>query len=544
MSRIFRISTIAKLLVSLMLLTGSVFVPPALCAEDRITLRGVVVNSVDGTPIRAALVQLLGEKPRAMLTAADGAFEFDGMTAGDVAITVRKPGYFSAEEYFPESVGKQKVHLAPNLQPIELRLYPEAVIYGRLTNEEGRPLEGMTVQIVRAAAKGAAGRNKSLPSTTSNENGEYRLAELRPGSYLISVSQIQKMNAAFPVAMFQTVKLRSGYPTSFYPGVTDRTQATPVRLTPGKKVQADLRLPSRPLYRISGSVQGASGAGPIVVVIVGQSDVSPVAAAVVAPGLNRFVLEGVPAGSYFLGAVQEPAPGAEEQKTGINRVEVTQNVDAAAIVLSEKKPIEVRFRYENTQPGEIYFPLARQFASLVRTDVPMPIELFSAALIANSRSPEEGAAISLEPGTYRAVLNEQPNQCVAAVRSGASDILNEGLLVTAGAPVEPIEVLVRGDCARVQGTVSKEAQPVMGRVLLIPENEPRRGISMAADSDGAFRFQGLVPGTYFVVALDGADDLDPADAETLAKVKSLATEVDVDASAATKVSLQLKSLEP
>jgi hypothetical protein len=542
MSCIFRISTMASLLVSLIFVTGCVFVPAASPAEDSIALRGSVVNSVDGTPVRAALVQLLGEKPRAMLTGADGTFEFDGMAAGDVAITVRKPGYFSAQEYFPESVGKQKVHLAPNLQPIELKLYPEAVIYGRLTNEEGRPLEGMTVQLLRSTAKGEVGPHERLPSTTSSENGEYRLAKLHPGSYLISVSQMRKMNGAFPVAMFQTAKLRSGYPTSFYPGVTDRTQATPVRLTPGKKVQADLRIGSQPLYRITGSVQGVSGAGPIVVVIVGQSDVNPVAAAAVAPGLSRFVLEGVPAGSYFLGAVQEPAPGAEEQKTGISRLEVTQNVDAASIVLSEKRPIEVRFRYEGTQSGGIYFPPARQFASLVRTDVPMPIELFSGALITNPRNPEEGLEISLEPGTYRAVLSEQPNQCVASVKSGASDILNEGLVVTAGAPVEPIEVFVRGDCGRVQGTVSKEAQPAMGRVLLIPENEPRRGVSTAADSDGGFQFQGLVPGKYLAVALDGADDLDRADAETLAKVKSMATEVDVQPSGAANVRLQLKSL--
>lgn len=229
-------STMASLLVPLIFVTGCVFVPAESLAEDSIALRGSVVNSVDGTPIRAALVQLLGEKARAMLTGADGTFEFDGMAAGDVvAITVRKPGYFSAQEYFPESVGEQKVHPAPNLQPIELKLYPEAVIYGRLTNEEGRPLEGMTVQLLRTAAKGTAGPHENLPSTTSNENGEYRLAELRPGTYLISMSQTPKMNAAFPVVMLQTVKLRSGYPTSFYPGVTDRTQATPLRLTPGKR---------------------------------------------------------------------------------------------------------------------------------------------------------------------------------------------------------------------------------------------------------------------------------------------------------------------
>jgi hypothetical protein len=174
----------------------------------------------------------------------------------------------------------------------------------------------------------------------------------------------------------------------------------------------------------------------------------------------------------------------------------------------------------------------------------MPIELFSAALMANPQTPEEGLEITLEPGTYRAVLNGQPNRCVASVRSGATDLLNDELVVTAGASVEPIEVVVRDECGRVQGTVSKDGQPAMGRVLLIPGDAPRRGVSAAANSDGAFQFQGLVPGRYFAVALDGADDLDPAHPDALAKVKSLATEVDVQASGAGNVKLELKSLEP
>jgi hypothetical protein len=548
MSHTFRISTrvfgVAWVVLPLLVVGTGVFEPSLFAAVNRVVLRGTVVNSVDGMPIRAALVQLLGERPRAILTGADGTFEFDGLAAGDAAITVRKPGYFSAQEYYPESVGEQRVHLGPNLQPVALKLYPEAVIYGRLTNENGRPLEGMTVQLTRAGARGAVGPHETLPSATSNENGEYRLAELRAGTYLVSVSQPPKMNAAFPIAMFQVSKLRSGYPTSFYPGVTDRAHAMSLRLTPGKKVQADLRLTAEPLYRISGSVQGASGAGTIVVVIVSQNDMNPVAAAAVTPGGNRFVLESVPAGSYFLGAVQEPAQGAGEQKTGISSIEVTQNADTASIVLSEKKSIEVRFHYESTQSAGNSPGPSGQVASLVRTDVSMPIELFSAALMANPQTPEEGLEITLEPGTYRAVLNGQPDRCVASVKSGTTDILNEELVVTAGTSVEPIEVVVRDDCGGVQGTVSKDGQPAMGRVLLIPGDAPRHGVSAAANSDGAFQFPGLVPGKYFLVALDGADDLDPGDPDVLAKVKSLATEVDVQASAAANVKLELKSLEP
>jgi sarcosine oxidase gamma subunit len=81
-------------------------------------------------------------------------------------------------------------------------------------------------------------------------------------------------------------------------------------------------------------------------------------------------------------------------------------------------------------------------------------------------------------------------------------------------------------------------------VLVMSADGLRNGASTAADSDGAFRFQGLAPGKYFVVAIDGADGLDLSNSGTLAKLQSLATEVDVQASAAVNVRLELKSLEP
>jgi hypothetical protein len=96
----------------------------------------------------------------------------------------------------------------------------------------------------------------------------------------------------------------------------------------------------------------------------------------------------------------------------------------------------------------------------------------------------------------------------------------------------------------VHGIVSKDGRPEVGRILLIPEDVPQLGVSAAANSDGVFEIQGLLPGKYFAVALDGAEDLDPADVETLAKVKSRATRIDLPASGTAHVTLELKSLEP
>ncbi len=533
---LLRVLLLAALAFPLLAATDAL---PPLPNEDSIALRGTVVSSVDGIPIRGALVQLMGANTRAMLTGGNGAFEFEGLMAGDGVVVVRKPGYFSAQEYFPESVGELRVHVSPNMKALELKLYPEAVIYGRVTNENGRPLEGLTVQLFHAGMQ--ASRGETLPSVVTNENGEYRLAELHAGTYLVGVSQ--RKNSEDPIALFQAAKMKTGYPTAFYPGVDDPKQATPIRLTPGKQVAAGLQIHSQPLYRVSGNVLGGSETGPVFVVLVGRHDIQPVSIAVTTPPLTGFVLEGIPAGSYFLGGIVMDVKGAEE-KSGIREMEISGNVERASLALEERKTFEVRFQYQYERTEGNAAESMGAFAKLQRTDMSLEDEFFSEQLNARADIPGMGTDIQLDAGKYRVKLIARDKVCVSSVKSGATNLMSDDLTVSEGGSDEPIEVVVRNDCGGVHGNVVKDGQPAMGRVLLIPEGAPRGGISTAANSDGGFQVTGLAPGKYVAVVLDGADDLDPTDPDTLEKVKSRATAIEVLPSGSANVTLELKSLEP
>jgi Carboxypeptidase regulatory-like domain len=515
---------------------------PPLPHEDSIALRGTVVSSVDGTPVRGALVQLLGTNTRAMLTGGNGTFEFEGLAAGDGIVVVRKPGYFSSQEYFPESVGELRVHLSPSMKALELKLYPEAVIYGRVTNENGRPLEGLAVQLFHAGMQSPPSKGESLPSVITNENGEYRLPELHEGTYLISVSQ--RKNSEDPIALFQAAKMKSGYPTAFYPGVEDPKLATPIRLTPGKQVMAGMQIHSQPLYRVAGNVLGVGETGPVFVVLVGRHDIQPVSIAVTTPPLTGFVLEGVPAGSYFLGGIVMGDEKGSEERSGFREMEISGNVEGASLGLEERSTFQVRFQYQYERTEANTLESSGAFAKLQRTDMPLEEELFSEQLYARPDVPGLGTDIQLDSGKYRVKLISRDKVCVASVKSGATNLMSDDLAVSAGGSDEPIEVVVRNDCGGVRGNVSKDGQPAMGRVLLIPEGAPRAGISTAANSDGGFQATGLAPGKYVVVALDGADDLAPDDPDTQEKVKSRGTTIEVLPSGSTNITLELKSLEP
>jgi hypothetical protein len=509
-------------------------------------LRGTVLNSVDGTPVRAALVQFAGEESRTALTDADGTFRFEGLRTRDGAVSVRKPGYFSEQEFHPWAVGERRVHLTADVPALELKLYPEAIVFGRLTNENGRPLEGMLVQLQRAGGKNAGRLNSEQIPAVSNENGEYRIAELKPGAYVLVASK--KSEQDLRVARFITFApsaAQSGYGKYFYPGMTDKSLATELHLTPGKQVQADMHLSQQLFYRVSGTVLGGKGEGPTIVVAANANDHNPVAMAQLQPGVTEFLLERVPVGNYLLAAIR---PGKEEElQVGFTENDVRKNVEGVTIALQDRVKVPLRVQSEvraGARRLEGNGPLmGAELVGFIRTSAPMDEGMLQAMPVRGQQISTMEYQVAFDVGNYRAKVIRVPNQCVASVKSGSMNLLKDDLAVTGPGSVEAIEVVVMGDCASVSGRVSKNAKPAMGMVLLIPDDAPRAGVSTAANSDGTFEISGLAPGKYWAMALEEGEDLEADDPATLERVKTKGRVVELESSGITRIELEQESLE-
>src|SRR5216683_1261182 len=106
--------------------------------------------SLTGEPIRGALVQIYVNGQSSRLTGPDGKFQFDGLFAGQTPITVRKPGFFSEEELETRSARftRQVATIGRDVSPAIVKLIPESVIYGRITGDDGEPIENLPVQLV------------------------------------------------------------------------------------------------------------------------------------------------------------------------------------------------------------------------------------------------------------------------------------------------------------------------------------------------------------------------------------------------------------
>src|SRR5260370_1134165 len=197
-------------------------------SQDKYSLTGAVINSVTGEPIRGVLVQIYVNGKSSRVTGREGQFQFDGLFAGQTPITVRKPGFFSEEELETRSARftRQVATIGRDVSPAIVKLIPESVIYGRITGDDGEPIENLPVQLVVQRLENGRKVWQDRPGGSTNEDGEFRIAELQPGTYYLS---------AGPSSNPESVASRSSHPLAMTSRVAtgnSPTAALPLTVTP------------------------------------------------------------------------------------------------------------------------------------------------------------------------------------------------------------------------------------------------------------------------------------------------------------------------
>ena len=233
---------------------------PANSSAPTFTVQGVVINSVTGEPVHAALVQIHFPRQNSLLTPADGKFRFEGVPQGQINLTVRKPGFFSEQELRQGApYVDHPIQVGPDMPPVILKLVPEGVIYGRATGPDGEPVNNVSVRLLYGALTDGERNWQQRSGGQTNDEGEFRLFGLAPGIYyLIAGPRASPM----PPPGRGTDAPPQGYGAAYYGGSLDISSAAPIAITPGKQIRADLSLPSELLHQISGLVVGAPAGMP------------------------------------------------------------------------------------------------------------------------------------------------------------------------------------------------------------------------------------------------------------------------------------------
>ena len=155
----------------------------------------------------------------AKLTGPDGEFRFDGLSPGRTMLSARKPGFFGEQEL--GSTGAQRASLTeigPNTQPAILKLYPEGLIFGRVTGDDGQPIENIPISVMSMHVFNGRKQWQNRQFDSTDEGGEYRLAEMAPGNYYLVVGPSRNVP---PAGLGAPGHGPEGYAVAFYPAGQD-----------------------------------------------------------------------------------------------------------------------------------------------------------------------------------------------------------------------------------------------------------------------------------------------------------------------------------
>jgi hypothetical protein len=136
-----------------------------------------------------------------------------------------------------------------------------------------------------------------------------------------------------------------------------------------------------------------------------------------------------------------------------------------------------------------------------------------------------------------------PNSIVSSLKATGAQVVGQSVQITGSRPIE-LEIGIASPLSKITGTVRRDKEPVVGAmILLVPEDSEinlpkfRRDQS---DSDGTFTLQDVLPGRYWVMAIEDGWDLEWANLSLLKKRLEHAQKIVVQATKSYPIVLEVE----
>ena len=538
-----RCPALTSALLLLVLLLSAQAQDPSSVDPPKLTVRGVVINSVTREPLGRALV-FSPDNRLAALTDDQGHFEFvfpqtspepaatspDEQTNGvarssasfalSYVLTARKPGFLDpngSSAQLPSFIGNE----------LTLTLVPEALIIGRVVLPSSNQANHIQVDLYRRQVTEGRARWVPADSLTTRSNGDFRFANLAPGTYkLFTREQVDRDPLTFDPGgpIF-------AYPPVYFPNATDFESAASIQLTPAATFQAELSPVRQPYYPVKVPVSNASSEAQLMINVFVHGYRGPGFTLGFNPRSQK--IEGsLPNGSYVIEATGVgPTPA-----TGSSTLTVKgAAVEGPALTLSPLSSVRINARLDfkpdtdaNAQPENITQNASGQ-AQWRRSNLNLRLERADEFLqdndIAQLRpptGPRDDTLVfeNVAPGRYW-VRIDSSRGFAASITAGDLDLLRRPLPVSPGANLT-VDVTLRDDGAEINGSIEgmgSNASPteesalaswiantsahVPAYVYCIPVADSTGQFREApVMPDGKFNLQQVPPGAYRVLAFD------------------------------------------
>jgi Carboxypeptidase regulatory-like domain len=486
-------------------------------------IRGRVVAADTGRPLRFAQLGLtapeLGNQTRAASTDFDGRYEFNRLPAGRYSLVVDRRGYLSLrygqrrplEQGTPLQLLERQV-----LERVDFALPKMSVIAGRVTDESGDPMAGVTVVALRSTY--VEGRRRLVMASRAafvrtDDEGRYRLSGLPPGAYFV-VGTTQETWTSTAGGRRQVM----GFAPTYFPGTVAAGGAA--RITVGMAARLtgrDLSMVPARTATVSGVVRDSHGrwlAGEDLQLT--EQFGSPDGGG---ESLARFVLVGadgtfsipdVPPGEYKLSAQTPADPGGRREVGSLAVVVNGADVENLAVTTSAGWSATGRISMDNgaAPPGSF-----RRINISGRPSNPT----------LNSDNPAEGQGqvnadwsffVSSIHGPARFRVDLPDGWMVKAVLHDGRDITETPVEMRSGEELSGVQVVVTDRAGAVTGQLvdSRGGPSLNGTVIVFASDRNKWSAdspyvrAARPDQQGQYRIGGLPPGEYVAVALDSVEE--------------------------------------
>jgi hypothetical protein len=477
-------------------------------------------------PVRGARLQVTAPElptPRALITDVNGRFEVKGLVAGRYTITASAAGFITLAYGQARPFETGKPIALTNGQVVDgltLTLPRGGAIAGVVLDEQGRPLIGAVVMASRPQFVRGIQQLVPVGTSTSNDIGEFRISGLLPGALFVSARKIIGVSK----------DTESGYGTTFFPGTRTIAGARPVTVRLGQTT-AGITLPLDPRGTGAITVSAPDVDGrplPLAFFTVRRSDgFVDIPSGVAPPGGSTFEVAALAPGEYELSITTAVSAGR-----GASPASVAPRFASSKFVLGGEPVIDVRL-VTNAMPAlagrVVVDPLAR--ASLSASSIKLgtiPVSASDLWSYQTTVPPVEDLTFSMfaPPGRLHIRPTLPKGWALKAVRLKGEDVTDSGIEMQTGTDIRDVEVEVTDRVPTVSGSVrNARGERVTDYTVLFFardrdrwQGDGRYVVTVRPDQTGVFSSEALVPGDYYVAALDY---LDPGEAQNPALLDRL-----------------------